>query len=183
MRDVILHCGTFGRGFSGKTFLNKSFSRSYWHNHGIKSLVLDPNKDDWGNQAWVTDDEEKFWHVVWKCETKCATFIDEAAEMIKRDNDKTSLFTRIRHRGHRMHVMGHDGTNLLPQQRNQLHCLFLFQQTPKAAKAWVETFIDDRIMECTELQQYEFLRCILYGDNGKNFVRKEKLFIPEGQRA
>ena len=177
MRDVILHAGTFGRGFSGKTFLNKSFSRSYWRNHGIKSLVLDPNKDDWGPQAWVTDDEEKFWDVVWKRETGCAVFMDEAAETIKRDNENVPLFTRIRHRAHRLHVMGHSGVNLLPQQREQLHCLFLFQQTERAAKMWVETFIDPRLMQSTELNQYEFLRCILYGDNGKNFVRKEKLQV------
>lgn len=177
MRDVILHAGTFGRGFSGKTFLNKELSRNYWSQHGIKSLVLDPNRENWGAQAWVTDDEEKFWWMVWHKETSCALFVDEAGETIKRDDEKSSLFTRVRHRGHRMHVMGHSGVNLLPKQREQLHVLFLFQQTRKAAQMWVETFMDERIMEATTLAQYEFLHCVLWGDSGKNLVRKAKLTV------
>jgi len=183
MRDVLLHAGCFGRGFSGKTFLNKQLSQQYWRGHGIKSLVFDPNEEkDWGPQAFVTSDEEKFWAMVWKYETGCAVFVEEAAESIKRDNSKTSLFTRVRHRGHRLHVSGHSGTNLTPEQRNQLHILFLFQQTPKAAAMWSETFMDQRIGEATELGQYEFLYCVLWGDKStektKNLVVKKKLVVP-----
>ncbi len=178
MRDVILHVGTFGRSFSGKTFLNKKNSQAYWKLRGIRSLVLDPHMEkDWGPQAWVTNDEEKFWHVVWKKETGCAVWIEEANDSINRDNGKTSLFTRIRHRGHRLHVSGHSGTNLLPKQRQELHVLFLFQQTPKACKDWCETFIDDRIMEASTLNQYEFLHCVLWGDKGKNLVRRSTLVV------
>lgn len=177
-RSVILHCGTFGRGYSGKTLLNKANSGAYWRNFGIKSLVLDLNmENDWGSHAWVTNDEDKFWDMVWHRETGCALFVEEAAESIARDNEKTSLFTRVRHRGHRMHVSGHSGVNLTPQQRNQLHVLFLFQQTPKACKDWCETFIDPRLMEATTLAQYEFLHCVLWGDNGKNLVVRRKLAI------
>lgn len=180
MREVLLHAGCFGRGFSGKTFLNKKLSRQYWSGHGIKSLVFDPNEEkDWGDQAWVTSDEEKFWDMVWKRETRCAVFVEEAAESIKRDGSKTSLFTRIRHRGHRLHVSGHSGTNLTPEQRNQLHVLFLFQQPPKAAAIWAETFMDERIKTAADLGQYEFLHCVLWGDNStgktRNLVEKRKL--------
>lgn len=178
MRDVILHVGTFGRGLSGKTFLNKQLSREYWRNNGIKSLVLDPNTDGtWGPQAWVTKDEDKFWDMVWNRETGCVLFVDEAVETIARDDEKTSLFTRVRHRGHRLHVMGHSGVNLKPQQREQLHVLFLFQQTEKAAKIWVETFMDKRLMASTDLIQYEFLHCVLYGKDGRNSVEKRKLVV------
>lgn len=176
MRGTILHAGIFGRGLSGKTFLAKNLSRAYWRNHGIKSIVLDPNREsDWGPQAFVAKDEAEFWDMAWNRETKCALFMEEAAETISRDNDSTPLFTRVRHRGHRLHVSGHSGVNLLPQQREQLHVLFLFQQTPKAAKLWCETFMDERIMESTTLAQYEFLHCVLWGDNGRNLVRKCKL--------
>lgn len=175
MRDTILHVGTFGRGLSGKTFLAKESSKQYWRGHSIKSLVLDPNLEDWGPQAWVTNDEEKFWYMVWQKETGCACFVEEASETIKRDKAKTSLFTRVRHRGHRLHVSGHSGMNLTPEQRNQLHVLYLFQQTKTASKAWCETFMDDRIMQATDLAQYEFLQCILWGENGKNLVKKCKL--------
>lgn len=175
MRDVILHAGIFGRGYSGKTFLSKQLSKQYWNGHGVKSLVLDVNKEKWGDQAFVTDDEELFWDMVWNRETGCALFVEEAAETIGRDNSKTGLFTRVRHRGHRLHVSGHSGTNLTPEQRNQLHVLFLFQQTPKAAAMWKETFMDDRMMQAVDLAQYEFLHCVLWGDNGRNLVQKRKL--------
>jgi len=142
---------------------------------------LDPNEEkDWGPQAFVTKDEEKFWDMVWHRETGCALFVEEAAESINRDRDKTSLFTRVRHRGHRLHVSGHSGTNLTPEQRNQLHVLFLFQQTPKASALWRETFMDERMMRAVDLGQYEFLHCVLWGDNGKNLVRKCKLTVPWG---
>ncbi len=103
--------------------------------------------------------------------------MQEAAESIKRDGEKTSLFTRIRHRGHRLHVSGHSGTNLTPEQRNQLHVINLFQQTPEAAKKWRETFMDERIMQATTLAQYEFLHCVLWGDNGRNLVKRCKLAV------
>lgn len=160
-----LHLGIFGPGLSGKTTLAQYLSREYWQRHRIKSLVLDPNLDNWGKQAWVTDDEERFNDMVWNREINCALFIDEAAEMIKRDNDKTPLFTRVRHRnggngpGHRMHVIGHSGVNLLPQQRNQIHTLYLFKQSQSAAALWAEEFADQRIMQACNLSQYEFLYC------------------------
>ena len=178
MRDVILHAGTFGRGFSGKTFLAKEMSKQYWRGHSVKSLVLDPNLEEWGPQAFVTDDQELFWDMVWHREKQCALFIEESSETIARDSEKTSLFTRVRHRGHRLHVSGHSGMSLTPEQRNQLHVLFLFQQTPKAAKAWSETFMDERILQSTTLLQYEFLHCVLWGDNGRNLVKKCKLTVP-----
>ncbi len=178
MATPILHVGCFGRGYSGKTFLNKHLSRQYWNSAGVKSIVLDPNMEtDWGPQAFVTNDEEKFWDMVWKKETGCALFVEEAAESIARDRDKTGLFTRVRHRGHRLHVSGHSGTNLTPEQRGQLHVLYLFQQSAKGAKIWEETFMDTRIAECVNLAQYEFLYCRLWGDNGRNLVKKHKLSV------
>ena len=167
-----LHTGIFGPGLSGKTTLAVYLSRMYWQNHRVKSLVLDPNfcleGNIWGSQAWVTDDEEKFWDMAWHREVDCALFVDEAAETIKRDNEKTALFTRIRHRrgpggpGHRLHVIGHSGSNLLPVQRQQIHTLYLFRQDPDSADLWSRQFADERIQAATTLNQYQFLWCRLY---------------------
>ena len=162
-----LHYGIFGPGLSGKTTLAMHLSRHYWVNHRVKSLVLDPNIDQWGNQAWVTNDPDRFWDMVWNRETDCALFVEEAAETIARDNEKTSLFTRVRHRarvpgvtpGHRLHVIGHSGANLLPMQRNQIQTLYLFKQTEKGAETWAEELGDARVMEAVTLNQYEFLYC------------------------
>jgi hypothetical protein len=158
----LLHYGIFGPGLSGKTTLAMYLSREYWRVSQIKSLVHDPNRDTWGGQAWVTEQEELFWEMVWHRETNCALFIEEAAETIARDNAKTALFTRVRHRGHRLHVIGHSGSNLLPVQREQIHTLYLFKQTEAGAGLWAEQFADGRIMEAATLRQYEFLWCRLY---------------------
>ena len=166
-----LHFGIFGPGLSGKTTLAQKLSQSYWRNWRVKSLVLDPNLENWGPQAWVTNDEDRFWDMVWNREVDCALFVDEGTETIARDKEKTPLFTRVRHRknpndpkspGHRLHIIGHSGASLLPVQRNQIHTLYLFRQTPKAAELWAEEFSDERIMASTNLNQYQFLFCRMF---------------------
>ncbi len=156
-----LHVGVFGPGDSGKTTLLKQLSASYWKLAGIRSICLDPNLEKWGDHAFVTDDEEKFNRVFWS-NKGCAVFIEEATETIARDRKKNGLFTRGRHQEHKIFVSGHSGSNLLPVQRGQLFTLFLFRQPESAAQVWSELFTDKRILECAQLQQYEFLHCQIY---------------------
>jgi len=158
----LLHYGIFGTGLSGKTTLAMHLSKSYWRKAQIKSLVLDPNKENWGPQAFVTDDEAIFWEMVWKRERDCALFVDEGGETIKRDSEKTPLFTRVRHRGHRLHIIGHGGMNLLPVQREQIHTVYLFRQSKDGADLWAEQFAEPRIVDSTTLGQYEFLHCRVF---------------------
>ena len=156
-----LHVGIFGPGLSGKTTLAKYLSRTYWQNHGIKTVALDIHREAWGPQAWVTERSEQFEAMVW-AEKSCAVFMDEAGDTINRQKDRTPFFTRIRHNGHKLHVIGHSGSSLLPVQREQFHTLFLFRQPASACKVWAELFADDEIYEATTLAQYEFLWCRLY---------------------
>lgn len=157
-----LHVGVFGPGDSGKTTLVKQLSRSMWFKGGFKSLVLDPNGEGtWGNHSLVTTDEEYFMRLFW-ANRRCFCVIEEATETIKRDQEKNSLFTRGRHRGHKICVVGHSGTNLLPIHRLQLHTLYLFRQPKSAAKIWAELFTNDDILKCTDLNQFEFIRCELF---------------------
>lgn len=165
-----LHVGIFGPGDSGKTTLAKQLSLSMYQNGGFRSLVLDPNREDWGRHAFVTDNDEQFQKVFW-AEKRCFCIIEEATETIARDNAKNSLFTRGRHRGHKICVSGHSGTNLLPIHRNQLHTLFLFRQPVSAAKIWMELFTDESIMQCVSLKQYEFLHCRLYQPTVKRILK------------
>lgn len=156
-----LHVGVFGPGDSGKTTLVKQLSVSFWRDGGFKSLVFDPNLENWGIHAFVTNDEETFLRMFWKNE-RCFCVIEEAAETIRRDNEKNSLFTRGRHRGHKICVVGHSGTNLLPMHRVQLSTLFLFRQPQSAAKIWAELFAEEKILECANLKRFEFLHCQLF---------------------
>lgn len=158
-----MHIGIFGPGRSGKTTLAKHLSRSAWVDGGIRSICWDINGEEWGRQALVFLDESKFWRQVWT-EKKCLIFVDEAAETIKRDDAKTSLFTRIRHRGHKVVVIGHSGVNLLPVQRSQISTVYLFRQTVAGAKLWVDLFTDQRISAACNLLRYQFLECHMFGD-------------------
>lgn len=158
-----LHVGIFGPGLSGKTTLAKHLSRQYWRLNNVKSIVLDPHREDWGPQAFVTHDERVFLAMV-AAERQCAVWIEEASQTIKRDKTKTHLFTSIRHRGHRMHVVGHSGAALTPEMREQLQTLFLFRQSPTVLEVWAELLSDDRIYGAAGLKQYEFMWCRLYHD-------------------
>ena len=156
-----LHVGIFGPGLSGKTTLAKFLSRSYWSGHGIKSICLDIHREDWGPQAFVTSDPDQFAKMVW-AEKSCMVFIDETSSTIDRNKGMTEFFTRIRHNGHKLHVMGHDGSSLLPVMRQQLQTLFLFRQSEDPCKEWAKLYGNRKIMEAVTLDQHEFLWCRFY---------------------
>lgn len=166
-----LHVGIFGPGQSGKTTLAKALARSYWEDFEIPSVVLDPNGEIWGKHCQVFTDEAPFWQKVWSIKSH-AVFVEEAAETIRRDNEKIKFFTRIRHKGHKIHVSGHSGTNLLPVMREQLSTVFLFRQSPRNCDMWFEMLMDERIFAASTLKQYEFLECQLFGN-----IRKCRLTL------
>lgn len=156
-----MHDGTFGPTLCGKTTLAKARSREYFRQQGRRSIVFDPHLDDWGPHAWVTRDREAFRACV-DASRSCEVWADEAAVTIARERDNMGLFTHSRHAGHRFHVLGHSGTDLLPGMRQQLSRLFLFRQPPSSAGIWAELFADERILECSTLEQFEFLDCELF---------------------
>ena len=156
-----MHDGTFGPGLSGKTTLAQARSLAYFRATGRKSIVFDPNVDAWGPHAYVTNSRGTFLDSVWKSRS-CEIWAEEAAVTIARDRDLMELFTRIRHNGHRLHVIGHSGSDLLPGMRQQLTRLFLFRQPRSAAEVWAELFAEEKILAACELAQFDFLDCELY---------------------
>jgi hypothetical protein len=154
----MLRGGIFGPGGSGKTTLARELGIDYWTREKRRGLVLDPNQEKWGPYFWQTTDEEKYKEIVWK-EKECLVIVEEAASTIRRENEWKPFFTRLRHRGHKLLVVGHSGSDLLPAMRQQLDCVWLFCQPPPAAKAWAENFPRhyDEVMACWELDQHEFL--------------------------
>lgn len=150
--------GIFGPKLSGKTTLAKELSRQYWLRSRRRSLVLDPNLENWGPWSWVTGDEEKFWRVVWKQTGKPSlVIVEEAAETINRDKGLTAVFTRLRHLNHKLIVIGHSGENLLPIMRQQLDTLYLFRQSPDDAERWARSMTQEGFLRAKELRQFEFL--------------------------
>lgn len=165
--------GIFGPKLSGKTTLAKELSRQYWAKAHRRSLILDINMEKWGDHAWVTNDEEKFWKVVWHEPAfgrakPSLVIVDEATETINRDKKLTRVFTRLRHLDHKLIVIGHDGVNLLRLMREQLDTLYLFRSSPKAADMWAESMTQEGFLDAVNLQQYEFL----YGERFKPPVKR-----------
>lgn len=150
--------GIFGISLSGKTTLAKKISRLYAIQFKMPSLVLDPFKEEWGDHATATADEEKFWKTVWETR-KMLVIVDESASTIRRERKLIPVFTALRHLDHKLLVIGHHGSDLLPVMRDQLDTIYLFRQNEKSAKAWVEKFADERIGQSTSLNQYEYLYC------------------------
>jgi len=157
----IISAGIFGPKLSGKTTLAKALSNQFWVKQRKRSLVLDPNLEQWGNHSWVTDNEESFWRVVWGSQYM-VVIVEESAETINRDKGLINVFTRLRHNHHKLLVIGHSGVNLLPIMREQLDTIFLFRQSEKAAAYWAETFAEKGLLQAAELNQFEFLRCHMF---------------------
>lgn len=137
----------------------------------MRSIVLDPNGDDWGRWSLVFTDKAKFWRAVWS-NTRCAVFVDDLGENMDRDKDASPLFTRIRHNYHLFHAIGHVWTELLPKQRNQLGKLFLFWQTAESAETIAREWSEPRVLESTQLPKYEFLRCVKFGDAPRHVITR-----------
>lgn len=156
------HVGIFGPTLCGKTTLAKTLAAQYAA-AGRLSVALLAFPDNWGRHTWTTTDQERFREKVFSVQN-CAVFIEEAASTIARDRDFMPFFTRIRHQGHRLHVIGHSGTDLLPGMRNQLTTLFLFRQPPDACEIWARTFCDRRLLTAADLPQYWFLHATMFGD-------------------
>ncbi len=153
--------GIFGPKLSGKTTLARQLSVEYWRKNKMRSLILDPHLESWGGQAWVTDNEEKFWEAVWKTKN-CLVIVEEAAATIRRERNLVPVFTRLRHREHKLIVIGHSGMDLLPVMRQQFDTIYLFRQPKSAAVVWSETMTEPGLIDAVELDQYEFIYGRLY---------------------
>lgn len=155
--------GIFGPKLSGKTTLAKALSKQFWQKEQRRTLVFDPNGEEWGEHAKAFEDEDEFDKAIWGV-TDCLVIIEEAAATIRRERKKVTIFTRLRHQRHKLIIIGHSGMDLLPVMRQQLDLLFLFRQPEEAAKVWSMTFTEKRLLESQHLKQYQFIRCELYGE-------------------
>lgn len=151
-----------GMSLSGKSTLAKHISRQYWLKHQMRSFVFDPNGEHYGDHALVMQDDAKFWEMVWKT-TGSLVVVDEAAETINRDETLIPVFTRLRHLNHKLLVIGHRATNLLPIMREQIDTVYLFRQSSKNADIFAEIFAEPKLAEATGLPKYEYIYCALYG--------------------
>lgn len=161
--------GIFGPKKSGKTTLGRSLSVQYWNLEDRPSLVFDPNFDAWPSNCWLPEIgsgdmdeiEGRFWDNVWRTENHLI-ICDDAAKTINRNPSLNDIFTRINHNGHKLLIIGHSGTNLLPLHRQQMDVVYLFRSTQEAGKWWYDVFGDPVVLSCNKLERYEFLHIEQY---------------------
>jgi len=172
------HMGIFGPGLSGKSTCAECIVKVSYEQNGIRALVLDQAQtSSWGPGSVVYTEVEPFLKAVWASEN-CLVVIEEATSALAdfSPQELVSLFTRVRHRGHKLIIIAHRATALLPILREQLSHLFLFRQADPAAKFWMECHAEPRLIESTRLNKYEFLEFRAFGAaDGSHFVRKGKL--------
>lgn len=171
------NCGIFGPKLSGKSTLAHRISLECFQRQQMQSLVLDPHREDWekwGPHSTVNDDEETFWPVVWKS-TNCVVFVEEAATTINRDKALIQVFTRLRHCGHKLVVIGHSGMSLLPVMREQIDTVYLFRQPVSSCKVWSEVMTEDGLHAAKDLKQFEFIFHKLYGAPRKMMLPPPKV--------
>jgi hypothetical protein len=149
--------GIFGTTLCGKTTLAVELSRNYFTQKGIRTLALDPHRANWGKGGWGTTNEEEFWRVVW-ARRGHLVIVEDASLTINRDRGLMPLFTQIRHNEHRLLIVGHSGSDLLPGMRKQFDTVYLFQQDKDSIKEWKKIFPKGEIDRAFSLEQYHFLR-------------------------
>jgi hypothetical protein len=144
-----------GGSLSGKTTLGVGLSRGAWRTNRLRSLCYDPfaSKHNWGPQAWVTDEFDKFAHVVFNTRG-FAVFWDEGTEN-GRERDNTKFFTRIRHNHPFFCFFGHDYATMLPVMRRSLTDVVLFDQSRKSAEFWANHFADEGLNVAAGQRQYQ----------------------------
>jgi hypothetical protein len=133
-----------------------------WSRRRVRSLVLDINGETWGEHALVIGDDVAFESLNWRTRGFFVV-IDEASTVIARDREKTPIFTRLRHQNHQLCVIGHDGTNLTREMREQFDVINLFRVSADGAEIWAKNFAQPSLMEAPSLGQFEFLHYELYG--------------------
>lgn len=154
--------GIFGPSESGKTTLAKKISLYYWLTEKRKTMVLDPvAQSQWGSHAHVYTDTDEFLDIIFKSKN-ALIIIDDGSVTIDRDKAFGGVFTTLRHPGHKLIVIGHHASNLLPQMRDQFQRVFLFLQNDDSVKHWKNIFPGQPLDQATQLQQYEFLTVANY---------------------
>lgn len=162
--------GVFGASESGKTTLAKKISYALSVSEKRQSYVLDVmERGKWGKHAKVFCDETAFWkyiglnnHDLTKGATNGLVIVDDASVTINRDRELSGLFTTLRHRGHKLLVIGHGAEDLLPKMRRQIQRIFLFLQDRESIEAWQTIFKMQNLEPATRLNQYQFLTTANY---------------------
>jgi molybdopterin-guanine dinucleotide biosynthesis protein len=158
--------GVFGSSESGKSTLAIYISQQIFRNEKRPSIVLSPNDQDgmtkWGKHARVYRNEKQFWKFALEDTKDCLIIADDASETIAADKELTNVFTSMRHRGHKLLVIGHRFNDLTPKMRGSIQRVFLFKQDPESCDQWSKQFSGADLSPAMYLPQYSCLTVANY---------------------
>lgn len=170
-----MHTLVVGITESGKTSLCKKLAAEHIR-EGYAVLVLSKIWDEWPKGTLLFDDQEEFLRVFWASE-KCMVFIDEGKSTVGRYND-AMIETAVqgRHWGHSCYYAAQRATMMSKDVREQCTQAYIFKQGPTDAKALVEEFAIEGIIEASKLKKGECLWVKKFGDDGQEFIKKIDTF-------
>jgi hypothetical protein len=148
--------GILGQGRSGKTTLAKQLAAGF-RQGGVGVLALTLPHDTWEPASWQTSDPERFVAMFNRAE-RCACFMEFSdAGVGKFAKPFEDMFTKGRHRGHRMFAIAQRHTQISPLIRDQWDAFWLFSCGKKTAETLAEEFGDDAILEAVTYPRYQYL--------------------------
>jgi hypothetical protein len=137
---------------SGKTTLAKRIIQQV-KGQGIKTIVLDPNRDPAFNADYQTKNPIEF-ERVWKASRKCFCFIDESGNVGKYATSIKEAATRGRHWGHSFFFLAQKATQVEPLVRDQCSGLFLFRSGMQSRKILADEYDCPELLEQLEMLEY-----------------------------
>lgn len=162
--------GILGQGKSGKTTLAKGIAAGA-RRGGAGVLALTLPFDTWPQASWQTSDPERFVAMFNRAE-RCLCFVEFSdASVNKFSVPFAEMFTKGRHRGHRVFAIAQRHTQIAPIIRDQWDAFWLFSCGRKTAEVLAEEFGDDDLLEAATYPRYRYLfkrRCLPIQRGGQN---------------
>lgn len=150
----------------GKTTLARHMAKKS-QAFGVPVLVLDPSGGRWIDADFVTQNTNEFIAYAFANE-RCFLIIDEAGEAIGRamsfeTQNRVTLATRTRHRGHNALFIAQRASLVTPSVRSQCQELWCFRQGIGDVKMLCQEFCNSGIMAAASLKRGFCLHADSYG--------------------
>jgi len=154
------HAIIIGQTESGKTTLCKRLA-SWYKNHGVGVIVLDPMFDAGWPADWKTADPVEFLEFVKDPERclQCALFVDEAGlSLDKYAVEYQWLTCQSRHHGHVTHIIAQRAQMVSANVRAQCSTCYAFNVNADDAKIYAREFNCAELMNAPGLAKGEFIK-------------------------
>lgn len=143
----------------GKTLIAMRIAEHFFR-CGRPVVVFDPfiKPGKW-KADFVTDSIEVLYNISQHPDNKEMVFvIDEAGEFFARDRKYNRIATLTRQKGHDVYFVAQRALQLQPAVRSNCSEMYVFRQSLPDAKTLAEETACDKLLECKDLQKFEYLR-------------------------